>query len=378
MDTQTSPPKLLHIFKPGRYVTTAGEEIEFSSADVEAMARVFDPKLGKAPIVIGHPKTDDPAQGWAKRLYFTPKGLYAEPEKVDPQFAASVNSGRYGSVSPKFFRPTDPGNPVPGSWYLRHIGMLGAANPAVPGMDDPEFAQGDDEGVCFNTPIEFSGWADSQVATIFRRLRDWIIGKDGLDEADKIIPDYAIASLENEARNELASDTAQPVAFSTHQQQENPIVDPKEADALRSKNAALEQQLKDLQAKNLQDDLAKRHAANVEFAASLTGKLKPEQRDVIVATLDAIDAMDSPVEFSSGDSKQPLADAFKGLFDGLPDMVEFSAVATNDRALGSPAGDVEFASKPTDQGRLALHAKATALAAKDGISYEDAVRRLIK
>lgn len=375
MDTKTAPPKLLHIFKPGRHVTAAGEEIEFSVADIEAMARVFDPKLGKAPIVIGHPKTDDPAQGWAKRLYVTPKGLYAEPEKVDPQFAASVNAGRYGGVSPKFFRPTDPNNPVPGSWYLRHIGMLGAANPAVPGLDDPEFAKGDDEGVCFNNPVEFSGWADTQVASIFRRLRDWIIGKDGLDEADKIIPDYAIASLENEARNETAEDLATPVAFSTHQPQEN-TVDTKEADALRSKNAELENQLKALQAKSQQDELAKRHAANVEFAAGLTGKLKPEQRDVIVATLDTLDAMDSPVEFSSGDSKQPLVDAFKGLFEGLPDLVQFNAVATKNRAAGSGGESVEFAAPAgcaVDESRMALHRKALAHAEANGVSYEAAL-----
>lgn len=114
----------------------------------------------------------------------------------------------------------------------------------------------------------------------------------------------------------------------------------------------------------------------MEFAAGLTGKLKPEQRDVIVATLDTLDAMDSPVEFSSGDSKQPLVDAFKGLFEGLPDLVQFNAVATKNRAAGSGGESVEFAAPAgcaVDESRMALHRKALAHAEANGVSYEAAL-----
>lgn len=379
MDTQTAahPPKLLHIFKPGRHITSAGEEIEFSVADVVAMAKAYDPKHGKAPIVVGHPKTDDPAYGWAKKLYIRPRGLYAEADKVDPQFAEDVNAGRYGAISSKFYRPTDPNNPKPGVWYLRHIGFLGATQPAVKGLDDPEFAE-DDGCVTFNEPVEFSGWADTQVAGVLRRLREWFIETFGSDTADKVIPDYAVAGLEDEARQELAEDLAPAPAFSDPDQLQENSVKPEEAAELLRQNTDLQNQLKILQEKNKQDEKEKRHADHVAFAEGLVGKVKPEQRDVIVATLDALAGMETPVEFGEGEAKQPLANAFKDLFADLPNLVEFDEFATKERSVGSPVGDVEFADKSTDPGRLELHAKATALAAKDGIPYEDAVRRLIK
>jgi len=193
--------KHLHIFKPGRHTTRFGQVIEFSEADLAATARAYDPARHKAPLVIGHPALDDPAQGWAKSLAVQPRGLYAEPEKVAAEFGEAVNAGRYGAISAKFYRPDEPSNPVPGVWYLRHIGFLGAMPPAVKGLDAPEFAE-EDGCVSFCEPVEFSGWAEVQNASLWRRLREWIIGKHGLAEADNVIPDYAVASLEDEARQE--------------------------------------------------------------------------------------------------------------------------------------------------------------------------------
>src|SRR5690348_2362867 len=136
-------PKPLHIFKPGRWTTAAGEVIEFSQADIQATAQAYDPKKSKAPLVIGHPKIDQPAKGWTVALSASERGLFAAADKVDPEFAEAVRAGSYGTVSAKFYRPTDANNPVPGVWYLRHIGFLGAHPPGVKGLDDPEFSEAD-------------------------------------------------------------------------------------------------------------------------------------------------------------------------------------------------------------------------------------------
>lgn len=385
MDTKTAPqppkaPKLLHIFKAGKRTTAAGEEIEFTEADLRATAAAYDPKLHKAPLVIGHPKTDDPAQGWAKALTAGSKGLYAEPMKVAPEFAESVNTGRYGTISSKFYRPTDPNNPVPGVWYLRHIGFLGAEPPSVKGMDEPEFSEDDDGCVCFTEGVEFSGWADTQVAFLFRRMRDWWISKYGLEEADKVIPDYAVANLEDEARQERAEESGQlGPAFSDPPTttQENDTVKPEEAAKLQAKNDQLQQQLTQLQAQARQAELAKRHEDAVAFAESLTGKLKPEQRQVVVATLDHLASQETPVEFGEGESKKPLTEAFKGLFSGLPDLVEFSELATKGKAATGESGDVEFSAPSgyvVDPERLALHHKAVAHAEEHKVPYEQALK----
>ncbi|WP_233792406.1 hypothetical protein [Pasteurella multocida] len=41
--------------------------------------------------------------------------------------------------------------------------------------------------------VDFSDWTE---ATLWRRLRDWFIGKYGQDEADKALPDYLVGSMQ--------------------------------------------------------------------------------------------------------------------------------------------------------------------------------------
>lgn len=376
MKTETAP-RLLHIFRPGRHVTVAGEALEFSAADLAATARAYDPKLHKAPLVIGHPRTDDPAQGWAESLAVQPRGLYATPGKVDPAFAEQVNAGRWGTISSKFYRPDDPNNPVPGVWYLRHIGFLGAAAPAVKGMDEPAFAEEDDGCVCFTEGVEFAGWPERQSAGLWRRLRDWLISKHGLEETDKVIPDYVVADLEEAARAPDA--TAEPIAAFSDPDPQPPkeavTVTPEEAAALEAKNAQLQKDLDALNAAARKAAADRRHADNVAFCEGLVGKLVPEQRAVVLATLDCLGSQPAPVEFGEGDVKKPLTDAFKGLFGALPDLVEFSEVATKDKAPGG-GKPVEFAAPSgyqVDNDRLALHRKALAHAAQHKVGYDEAL-----
>jgi hypothetical protein len=133
--------KLLHIFKSGHHVAMNGAALEFSEADLAASARAYDPALHEAPVVIGHPKHDAPAYAWVKSLVTSEDGLNAEPRQVDPAFAEMVNAGRFKKISASFYAPDAPNNPVPGVYYLRHVGFLGAQPPAVKGLKQVEFAE---------------------------------------------------------------------------------------------------------------------------------------------------------------------------------------------------------------------------------------------
>ncbi|HHA2483914.1 TPA: hypothetical protein ACOEN0_004165, partial [Stenotrophomonas maltophilia] len=125
------PAATLQIFKAGTHVAEDGRTLTFSEADVQQIADSYDPALHEAPIVVGHPKTDDPAYGWGKTLQAKDGLLVAEPHNVDPAFAELVNNGRFKKISASIFMPDSPGNPTPGKYYLRHIGFLGAQPPAV-------------------------------------------------------------------------------------------------------------------------------------------------------------------------------------------------------------------------------------------------------
>lgn len=133
--------KLIHIFKAGKHTDMSGQTKEYSQEDIEKIARQYNEQPEEArhyaPIVIGHPKTNAPAFGWVKKLIVKGGDLYAEPEKVDENFADLVKKGAYRTRSVAFY--------ADGS--LRHVGFLGACPPAVKGLEDFAFAEGSDYAV---------------------------------------------------------------------------------------------------------------------------------------------------------------------------------------------------------------------------------------
>ena len=130
----------LQIFRVGQHTDMTGRTIAFSASDLAATAAAYDPARYEAPLVVGHPTTDDPAYGWVAALVLSGSCLEASPRQVDPAFAALVNEERFNRISASFFLPDVPSNPVPGVFYLRHVGFLGAAAPAVRGLKKPSFS----------------------------------------------------------------------------------------------------------------------------------------------------------------------------------------------------------------------------------------------
>jgi len=328
--------RAIHIFKPGRHTTMAGETIEFTEADLAASAQAYAPKLHEAPLVLGHPKTDDPAQGWVASLAANARGLFALPRDLEPAFAESVKARRYGKISAKFYRPDSPNNPVPGVWYVRHVGFLGAQPPAVKGLDDPAFAQGDGDADCvaFQESVEFGDWNDRNVARLFRSMRDWILAKFGQDEAERALPGWDVTAAQEEAARPDADPTpisVLPTAFS-----EETRVTPEQKAALEAENKKLKEQLAERDARDRAALDAKRHADNAEFAEGLiaAAKLAPKHKGVLIAVLDQVgtpNADGQDVEFGEGDARQPLAKALRTLCEDLKPVVEFGEAATKGR-----------------------------------------------
>lgn len=131
----------LEIFRAGAHTDMSGRTIRFTTSDLTRTAHAYDPAKHEAPLVVGHPQTDDPAYGLVAELQITGDALEAIPHQIDPAFATLVNAGRFSKISASFFMPDAPGNPVPGVYYLRHIGFLGAAAPAVKGLRKPQFSE---------------------------------------------------------------------------------------------------------------------------------------------------------------------------------------------------------------------------------------------
>lgn len=146
--------KAIEIFRPGKFKAMSGQEIEFSAAMLDSIAKAYDPAVHQSPLVIGHPKVEDPAYGWVKALSFANSRLVAEPEAVVEEFAGVVSAGLYKNVSASFFAPDHPANPKPGNYYLKHVGFLGATPPAVSGLKPVSFASGDEKEICIEFAVE--------------------------------------------------------------------------------------------------------------------------------------------------------------------------------------------------------------------------------
>ena len=239
----------IHIFKPGKHTSAGGTSLEFQESDLQAAVNAYDPAIHEAPIVVGHPKDNGPAYGWVGALEYDDKGVHALPRQVQEDFQEQVQAGRYKKVSASFYLPDAPGNPAPGSLYLRHVGFLGAAPPAIKGLEPVQFSD-TEEGV-----VEFNEIANTVMGETLSRLREWIIDKFSRDEADNVIPKSAIEELElatkieqQERREQEEGSETPETAFSEgttdHPNEENDMPTlQEELDAARTRIQELENQI---------------------------------------------------------------------------------------------------------------------------------------
>lgn len=379
--------KLLDIFKPGKHTDMSGRIINFSAADLQATAQAYNPDIYEAPLVVGHPKTDDPAYGYAKALSFADDHLHAEPHQVDTQFAELVNTGRFKRLSASFYLPDAPNNPVPGVYYLRHIGFLGAQAPAVKGLKAASFAD-DEQGV-----ICFGDWADETNASLWRQIREFIIEKFGLQTADSFVPSYQIDTL---TRDALKPEADEPTLYAEKENEMDKarikelegLLDAARTEAAQFKEAAgrHEATIATLTAEITASNKKQLEADCAAYCDTLPAKISPAMRPAVIAHMITLAAA-NPLEFGEGDNKKivPALDAYKEDLAKLPDVVSFKETATTKDADGKTVTTTDAAEfgENVDEERLVLHQQIVAYqeeAKAKGItvSYQAAAQAVIK
>ncbi|MCB6182320.1 phage protease [Leeia sp. TBRC 13508] len=324
MDTKT-----LHIFKAGKHTAMSGVTLAFSESDLAASAAAYDPALHQAPIVVGHPSTDDPAYGWIKSLQVSDDGMFAEPDQVDPAFAEIVNKGYYKKISASFYLPDSPANPVPGVYYLRHVGFLGAQAPAIKGLKNASFAS------CTEGVIEFSDWGMEVNARLWNKLREWLLVKFGREEADQVVPDWQIRSIEESARQDDEDAPVNPMFSEPNPQpSEENHVTPEEKAALEAENQRLKDQLALV-------DRAARRASFGEFVDGLVkeGRLLPADKEGATGLL-CFAAGDAQQTADFGEAKD-ATEWFKSFLARVPKQVSYGEHDGANEQLG--AGSADFA-----------------------------------
>lgn len=353
-----SKAKPIQIFRPGTFKPMEGPALSFSESDLEASARAYDPAVHEAPLVVGHPKSDLPAYGWVKALNFADGHLQAEPDQVDPAFAELVNAGRFKHVSASFYAPDSANNPVPGVYYLRHVGFLGAQPPAVKGLKAASFSDGE-AGV---VTVEFGendwrfSWIVRAVASLFRRQREKLIESDGVEKANEIMPDWEIAELERAASDIAAEQrAAAPAPDFSEPTPKKPEEEPVGDKTTHPTAAELEQQAAKLaadKAKLLADQVAfaeQQARADAEIYVSdlvAKGKVTPAQKGGLVSFMASL-GEDDTVSFGEGDEATKVSPRqfMKDFLGGLPVQVDFSERAPGGEGGGSDGLTAEEISK---------------------------------
>ena len=91
-----------------------------------------------APVTKGHFFSDGaPNEGLVNRLYARGDTLYADFVDVPAMTAQQIKDRRYTTVSVGLMSAESNANPAKGKRYLGHVALLGADNPAVPGLRLP-------------------------------------------------------------------------------------------------------------------------------------------------------------------------------------------------------------------------------------------------
>lgn len=307
-------PKPIAIFKVGTHTDMKGVKRDYTREMLQQTVAKYSPATSEAPFVIGHPEHNSPAHGWVEFMKLDDAGmLWAYPKQVNTDFAESVNAGEYKHVSASFYLPDAPGNPVPGTLYLRHVGFLGAMKPAIQGLGAVSFAADDKDVVCFGN------FGYELTADLFRNWRDYLIDSQGQEVADKILPNWMIESLREYANakpQELQAAFAEFVP---------PVPAAPQEPAKTTREIELEQQLANLQAANAATARAAQEAAAVDFAENLVtaGQLPPVAKDKAIKLLTAAGDGAQVVSFAEGDEK-PFADGLKDLLSSLPVIVNFA------------------------------------------------------
>lgn len=342
----------IHSFKAGRQTASNGTSIDFTEGDLAATAAAYDPAVSEAPIVVGHPSTDGPAYGWVKSFSAQGADLFAEPHQVNPEFAELVKAGAFKKVSISLYPKDHPHNPVPGVYYPRHLGYLGATPPAIKGLKPTEFAAADAE--CIELELDFT---EEQPATE--------------------TPEPSSLPPESEAQHPGTG--VSPEGSTTPPPE--PTVTPEEKAALEARNTQLQAELDAARTELQAQASASNTAAHAAFAEGLIAeaRIAPADKALVIATLDHLEppvlagAQGQVVEFGEGEAKKPMATALMDWLKALPKRVEFTEQATRDRAAqaDNTANTVQYA-EGTPPESIDLDKRIRAYATEHKLSYGEA------
>lgn len=334
----------IEIFKVGTHRAMSGTELSFAEIELDKMAKVYDPSVHEAPIVLGHPTHDAPAYGWIEGLDYSEGTLSARPKQLDPGFVDMVRRGAYKRVSASFYTPDAPSNPSPGAYYLRHVGFLGAMPPAVKGLKPVSFAS-DEIGI-----VEFDEFDASA-----------LLGVPHMESPP------STPSMEDKMTEEIKDKSADFAAKELEFAERLAAIEVREAKIRDIEN--------ELALKKQQEE--REHAVAYCEGLVQSGKVRVAHKPALV---DLLLHLGNPGSVNFAEDFKPV-DALKSLLDEIKPVVEFGELAPEPNT-NQPMATIDFTVPPgysLDSDRMALHVKAMAhMQQNPGTDYMTSILRVSK
>lgn len=284
------------IFKTGKHTDSSGHIKEWTDNELDVIADKFNnqksDELRDVPLVIGHPKTNSPAFGRVEHLKRDGNYLLAKFKDVTDTIKDAVNNGHYKKLSISV-------NP---NYRLNHIGLLGAAQPAIAGLGDVQFELDNDSPLY---DMDFTENENTSIIDNNENKQNDLFNYAGT----QMTPDEIIAELKKNplALNmvmkalglqkqgaEATPDKPKPPQFSETElaqqakiiELENKVLDMEFTDALKDTTLTIEQ-------KNI--------AKNVMFALKNTTHEFAENTDVLANFKSILELTKPPVQLGRAD-----------------------------------------------------------------------------
>jgi hypothetical protein len=309
------------VFRTGAHTDSTGRVRTWTPADLDHIVAAYDPALHEAPIVIGHPSDNSPAFGWVRGLRHEDGTLITIADLL-PEFDDMVRKGLFKKRSISLYPD--------GS--LRHIGFLGAKPPAVKGLPDIRFSEGE------ALTIEFSSapWPEGPRADSLesdhtkggRRMKfmEWIrqlAGKEGIT-LDDLPHSFGEEDVVRRVEEKVGEERAR--------------LEKEFSETRRAKDGELrerEEKLRVREAQALKDGIA-------SFCEGLLreGRLTPAMMKAgmgMTSFLESVASVDTAIEFGEGEDKtrQTPLEFMESFLRGLPKTIEFREAATADKDPGA-------------------------------------------
>lgn len=118
------------------HILKVDPKLGITSEHIKGLAESYATSGVRAPVVVGHPKNNSPAWGWVLSCRAEYDNLFCDID-LSPEFFALVEKGHFRERSVAFYDRKP--------YVLRHLGFLGAAPPAIKGLQELTFSDEDDD-----------------------------------------------------------------------------------------------------------------------------------------------------------------------------------------------------------------------------------------